>query len=60
MSSLDGLIDKDAITDLQKSMSTMSLSQRQQIAVNKDDIYFSFPYQVKNCIISHFKISRLV
>lgn len=44
--SLDGLVTNDIISSLQKALSLMSLSQREQIAINVEDIYFSFPYQV--------------
>lgn len=44
--SLEGLVTNDIIPNLQKVISLMSLSQREQIAINVDDIYFSFPYQV--------------
>jgi hypothetical protein len=44
--SLDGLVTKDVQPSLQRATSLMSLSQREQIAVNVEDIYFSFPYQV--------------
>ncbi|KAG5875072.1 hypothetical protein JTB14_018024 [Gonioctena quinquepunctata] len=44
--SLEGLVTRDLIPTLQKTISLMSLPQREQIAVNIDDIYFSFPYQV--------------
>lgn len=44
--SLEGLVIDDIIPNLQRSVAVMSLSQREQIAVNSGDIYFSFPYQV--------------
>ena len=44
--SLTGLVTSDILPSVQRSTSLMSLSQREQIAVNVDDIYFSFPYQV--------------
>lgn len=50
--SLEGLITKDIFPSLQKSLALMSLSQREQIAINAEDIYFSFPYQV--CTGFHF------
>ncbi|KAF5302000.1 hypothetical protein FQA39_LY19070 [Lamprigera yunnana] len=46
LKSLEGLVSNDVLVDLQKSMSLMSLPQRQQLAINTEDIYFSFPYQV--------------
>lgn len=49
--SLDGLVSAEAIDELKKNLSVMSVSQRNDIAVRKDDIYFSFPYQVSKCSI---------
>ncbi|RZC41529.1 C2orf47 -like protein, mitochondrial [Asbolus verrucosus] len=44
--SLNGLVTSDVIPALQRAASLMSLSQREQIAVDIEDIYFGFPYQV--------------
>lgn len=44
---LDGLVANDVVPTIQKSISVMSLSQREQLAINVEDIYFSFPYQVQ-------------
>ncbi|KAK4883955.1 hypothetical protein RN001_000226 [Aquatica leii] len=46
LKALDGLVATDALPDLQKAVSLMSLAQREQLAINIEDIYFSFPYQV--------------
>lgn len=54
--SLEGLVTGEVIPTIQKAVSLMSLSQREQISVNADDIYFSFPYQVKR---SFFVLYRL-
>lgn len=51
---LNGLVDGDIIPKLQASLSLMSLTQREQIAINKEDIYFSFPYQVYYFLIIDF------
>lgn len=45
--SLDGLVSSEALHELKKNLSVMSMSQRNEIAVIKDDIYFSFPYHVR-------------
>lgn len=45
--SLDGLMSTEALNELKKNISDMSVGQRSEIAVNKDDIYFTFPYQVR-------------
>ncbi|XP_018333612.2 m-AAA protease-interacting protein 1, mitochondrial [Agrilus planipennis] len=44
--SLKGLVTNDVLTNLQKSISTMSLAQREELSIKSDDIYFSFPYQI--------------
>lgn len=44
--SLDGLVTTEVLQSLQKSISLMSVFQREQIAINNEDIVFSFPYQV--------------
>ncbi|CAG9122241.1 hypothetical protein JYU34_020462 [Plutella xylostella] len=44
--SLEGLVDKDAIASLKAAVSQLSVSQRQMLHVEKDDIFYAFPYQV--------------
>ncbi|KAI5634277.1 hypothetical protein NE865_13006 [Phthorimaea operculella] len=44
--SLEGLVEKEAIATLKKAVSNLSMSQRQLLAVTKDDIFYAFPYQV--------------
>ncbi|CAH1954994.1 unnamed protein product [Acanthoscelides obtectus] len=46
MEALEGLVTKDIIPILQKSLPLLSLSQRELVAIAEDDIYFCFPYQV--------------
>lgn len=46
MKSLGGLVASDAIDELRGTTSRMSMAQRNEIPINKDDIYLSFPYQV--------------
>ncbi|XP_055639663.1 m-AAA protease-interacting protein 1, mitochondrial [Toxorhynchites rutilus septentrionalis] len=43
---LEGLVDRLAINDLKHSVGKMSVAQRYDLMVNKEDIYFSFPYEV--------------
>uniref|UniRef100_A0A182M7X0 Juvenile hormone esterase binding protein n=1 Tax=Anopheles culicifacies TaxID=139723 RepID=A0A182M7X0_9DIPT len=43
---LEGLVDRAAIADLKQSISKMSVAERYDIQVVKEDVYFSFPYQV--------------
>lgn len=44
--SLEGLVDKEAIASLKTAVSQLSVSQRQMLAVDKEDIFYAFPYQV--------------
>lgn len=44
--SLQGLVTNDVLPDLQRTISLMSLPQREQLAIEVEDIYFSFPYQI--------------
>lgn len=46
LKSLEGLVTQDLIPNIQNALSLMSLTQREQLAINVDDIYFCFPYQV--------------
>ncbi|KAJ8925992.1 hypothetical protein NQ315_009847 [Exocentrus adspersus] len=46
LKSLEGLVTNDIIPTIQRTVSLMSLSQREQLSIEKGDIYFSFPYQV--------------
>lgn len=49
---LNGLVSSDIVAELKASVSKMSVAQRSELRVDKDDIYLSFPYQVKRlCII---------
>ncbi|XP_026497782.1 uncharacterized protein LOC113401918 [Vanessa tameamea] len=43
---LEGLVDKDAIVTLKEAVSKLSVTQRQMLAINKEDIFYAFPYQV--------------
>ncbi|XP_052869053.1 m-AAA protease-interacting protein 1, mitochondrial [Anopheles cruzii] len=43
---LEGLVDRTALNDVKQSLSKMSVAERYDIAVDKEDVYFSFPYQV--------------
>ncbi|CAG4934874.1 unnamed protein product [Parnassius apollo] len=43
---LEGLVEKDAITALKNAVSKLSVSQRQLLPVDKEDIFYAFPYQV--------------
>lgn len=44
--SLAGLVASEAIDELHGTIARMSVAQRNEIAINKEDIYLSFPYQV--------------
>uniref|UniRef100_A0A182HRJ3 Juvenile hormone esterase binding protein n=2 Tax=Anopheles arabiensis TaxID=7173 RepID=A0A182HRJ3_ANOAR len=43
---LEGLVDRAALADLKQSLAKMSVAERYDIQVEKEDVYFSFPYQV--------------
>ncbi|XP_068624136.1 m-AAA protease-interacting protein 1, mitochondrial [Battus philenor] len=43
---LEGLVEKDAIAALKNAVSKLSVTQRQLLAVDKEDIFYAFPYQV--------------
>ncbi|CAH2058128.1 unnamed protein product, partial [Iphiclides podalirius] len=43
---LEGLVEKEAIAALKNAISSLSVSQRQMLAIDKEDIFYAFPYQV--------------
>lgn len=43
---LEGLVTPEVITEVKKSLSSFNMAQRQQLAVDQNDIYFSFPYEI--------------
>lgn len=43
---LDGLVDRKALNEIRGSIEKMSVAQRYELTVSKEDIYFSFPYEV--------------
>ncbi|XP_046398675.1 m-AAA protease-interacting protein 1, mitochondrial isoform X2 [Ischnura elegans] len=43
---LQELVVEGTIAEIRNSVSRFSVQQRQDLAVSKEDIYFSFPYQV--------------
>ncbi|XP_029714912.2 m-AAA protease-interacting protein 1, mitochondrial [Aedes albopictus] len=46
LKTLDGLVDRQTLNDLKHTIGKMSVAQRYDLMVQKEDIYFSFPYQV--------------
>lgn len=44
--SLQGLLTPELLEQVKQKVSLLSLAQRQQIDLNSDDVYFSFPYQI--------------
>ncbi|KAJ6632718.1 m-AAA protease-interacting protein 1, mitochondrial [Pseudolycoriella hygida] len=46
LNSLDGLVSPEALNEIKRNFSVMSVGQRNEIAINKEDIYFGFTYQV--------------
>lgn len=48
----DGLKDfitEDIVPELKENLGKMNFAQRSQVAIDKDDIYLTFPYQVRGC-----------
>lgn len=45
---LEGLVEKDAISTLKTAVSQLSISQRQLLSIDKEDIFYAFPYQVRS------------
>lgn len=46
MKELKGMVAPEAYFELQQAIANMSVAQRNEIVVKKDDIYLTFPYQV--------------
>lgn len=46
VNSLEGLVSSDIIPRLKHSVAKLSLSQRTQLEIHKEDLYVAFPYQV--------------
>lgn len=44
--SLDGMVVPEALETLKTNIQRMSVAQRNEIAVNQEEVYFSFPYEV--------------
>lgn len=43
---LNGMVADEAISELQQTVSRLSVAQRHEVCVNKEDVYLAFPYQV--------------
>jgi len=43
---LEGLVTAEAIAEVQRKHSKLNLAQRQNVAIQSEDIYFAFPYEV--------------
>ena len=43
---LKGLLSPECISEVSKNLSNYSLQDRHMLAVEEDDIYFAFPYQI--------------
>lgn len=48
---LKGIVSEDVMPELRENLSKMTVAQRSQVAIAKDDIYLTFPYQVKDLLI---------
>jgi len=46
LENLDGLVSNEAIVEIKSSLSRFSVQQLTDLAVDKRDIYFCFPYEV--------------
>lgn len=46
LSRLNNFIDENALKEIQKNFSVLSVKERLDLAVNVDDIFFYFPYQI--------------
>ncbi|RXG54083.1 hypothetical protein Avbf_09054, partial [Armadillidium vulgare] len=46
LSRLKNFIDENALKEIQKNFSVLSVKERLDLAVNVDDIFFYFPYQI--------------
>lgn len=44
--SLHGLVSAEALGELQRTVGNMSMAQRNEILIKKEDIYLTYPYQV--------------
>lgn len=49
---------KEIVPIITKSISYMTLRQRIHLAVNKDDVFFSFPYQVGIILDDDYKTTK--
>lgn len=58
----DGLADfvtDDIIPELKESLSKMTVAQRSEVAIKKEDIYLTFPYQI-GIIFDEEQITRRI
>lgn len=46
MKSIDELVSQDVITALKNTIVNLSVAQRNEFNIRKEDIYFAFPYQI--------------
>jgi hypothetical protein len=46
LDSLEGLVSSEAVVEVKSSLSRFSVQQLSDLAIDKRDIYFSFPYEV--------------
>ena len=43
---LEDLVDADALAEIKKNMAGFSMAQRELLAVDPEDIFFSFPFEI--------------
>ncbi|XP_039275989.1 uncharacterized protein LOC111057237 [Nilaparvata lugens] len=46
LNSVENLVSPEALSEVKQNINSFSMKQRQLLAVNEDDIYFHFPYEV--------------
>ncbi|RZF44172.1 hypothetical protein LSTR_LSTR003812 [Laodelphax striatellus] len=46
LNSMEKLVSAEALSEIKENLNSFSMKQRQLLAVNEDDIYFQFPYEV--------------
>lgn len=46
LNALQGLVSHEALVEVKSSLSRFSVQQMTELSVDKDDIYFCFPYEV--------------
>lgn len=56
--SLEGLVTSPSLEEIKQNFAHFSLKQRLDLAVEKEDIFFSFPYQIGMIFTNEVKYRR--